>query len=111
MGISTNFVYPNCSNCFYQLICIIITDALHVAHQSPPTVYIAEEGKAIPLYCVGYNHTLDYTYLWKNSSGKEVSCASTPVVWVNKANTYKCIITTTNGTKFYSADISVLGKY
>ena len=61
-----------------------------VVHQSAPDLRLPEEERAVPLYCVASTHTILHKYQWENC-GTALSCSS-PVLWVNKAGVYKCIV-------------------
>ena len=97
---------------FCEAIChdSLISDSLTVAHQSQPTVYIKDH-RAVPLYCIASNHSLHHTYQWTSISGSSMP-ASTPVLWVSKASTYKCVISQSgNSNKCSSANICVQGLF
>ena len=105
MSVTPMLVHVIC--CPIYLFCILFVGSFHIALQSPPKVYM-REGETIPLYCVASNHTLLHTYRWESSSG-ELSVLS-PVLWVNKIDTYKCTVTeSANSREYHSSNICVQG--
>lgn len=45
----------------------------------------------IPIYAIASAHSLDYICKWDNVSGD--LAGNTPVMWVNKAGSYRCTVT------------------
>ena len=95
---------------FVTLLFVAHTTWFSIAHQSPSTVAMVEGGEAVPLYCVASNHTSLHCYQCENTAG-DLS-VSTPVLWVNKADTYKCVVKESEDSsapECYSAEICVHG--
>ena len=82
---------------------------MRIAHQSPSTVFMVERGPAVPLYCIATNHSLKYKYVWENVAGP--LSASSPVLWTNKPDTYKCTVKESSSRECYSADIHLESMY
>ena len=88
---------------YKNLMCICSIDMFRVIHQTTDTV--TTEGRCVPLFCVATNHSLSYTYQWESISDGKIG-ANSPVLWVNKAGSYKC--TVSNGSiQCYSELITV----
>lgn len=64
------------------------TGPLQILHQSPGTVPLERDSKAVPLYCIASKHSQQYEYEW-SKSGLQVGYNSS-ILWINRPGLYRC---------------------
>ncbi len=89
---------------FFKLI-----GTFHVIHQSPKTVRLPLEQKAVPLYCIASGHSHGTIYKW-SVSGWEIG-ANSPVLWTKQPGIYRCeVLHSVKHDLCYSTLISVVAS-
>ena len=94
-----------------QMVNFEINAGVHmVVHQSTAKQLLHGKDDVIPLYCVASQHSLSTSYEWDNVAGPVG--INSPVIYVTKPGTYRCVVSDAGGKVAYARNIVVTrGEY